>query len=208
MLNSSQKRSFFMNEIDKLKEETEKIKRDLWALSTKSHSGSSSTEIAQLESQIDLIETTLSNFNSRLTSVENKTSEPVKTIIFDMNSDDESLNYGFLNGMLPEQSITRNDLSTFKYFKFYIVSGESECVLKVDLPSADAQPYSINHTFAQNSRGFLTVFIEFSADLSTITFTDMVYLLYAGNSGTPATIVWYDATLSSHGHIKKIEAFS
>lgn len=197
-----------MNEIDKLKEETEKIRRDLWALSNRSSTGSSTAGLEQLETKITSIENALSNFNSRLTFVENKTKDPVKTIIFDMNSDDSSLNFGFTNGMLPEQSITREDLSSFKYFKFYIVSGESECVLKVDLPSADAQPYSINHTFAQNSRGFLTVFIEFSADLSTITFTDMVYLLYAGNSGTPATIVWYDTTLSSHGHIKKIEAFS
>ena len=197
-----------MNEIDRLKEETEKIKRDLWVLSNKTPQGSTSTDLTQLQTQVSSIEDALTNFSTRITTLENKLVEPTKTVIFDMASDDENLNYGFTNGMLPEQSITRNDLSTFKYFKFYIVSGESECVLKVDLPSADAQPYSINHTFAQNSRGFLTVFIEFSTDLSTITFTDMVYLLYAGNSGTPATIVWYDTTLSSHGHIKKIEAFS
>lgn len=197
-----------MNEIDRLKEETEKIKRDLWVLSNKTPQGSTSTDLTQLQTQVSSIEDALTNFSTRITTLENKLVEPTKTVIFDMASDDENLNYGFTNGMLPDQSITRNDLSSFKYFKFYIVSGESECVLKVDLPSAGAQPYNINHTFAQNSRGFLTVFIEFSADLSTITFTDMVYLLYAGNSGTPATIVWYDATLSSHGHIKKIEAFS
>ncbi len=197
-----------MNEIDRLKEETEKIKRDLWVLSNKTPQGSTSTDLTQLQTQVSSIEDALTNFSTRITTLENKLVEPTKTVIFDMASDDENLNYGFTNGMLPDQSITRNDLSSFKYFKFYIVSGESECVLKVDLPSADTQPYSINHTFAQNSRGFLTVFIEFSTDLSTITFTDMVYLLYAGNSGTPATIVWYDTTLSSHGHIKKIEAFS
>lgn len=197
-----------MNEIDRLKEETEKIKRDLWVLSNKTPQGSTSTDLTQLQTQVSSIEDALTNFSTRITTLENKLVEPTKTVIFNMASDDENLNYGFTNGMLPDQSITRNDLSTFKYFKFYFVSGETESVLKVDLPSQDSAPFSINHTFAQNSRGFLTVFVEFSQDLTTISFKDMIYVLYAGNSGTISTIVWYDTNLSSHGHIKKIEAFA
>lgn len=196
-----------MNEIDRLKEETEKIKRDLWALSNKTSGESSALDLTQLQNKISTIENAMTDFSSRITTLENKTIEPTKTVIFDMNSDDETINNGHTNGMVPEQSITRSDLSTFKYFKFYFVSGETESMLKVELPSQDSLPFSLNHTFAQNSRSFLTVFIEFSQDLTTISFTDMVYILYAGNSGTVSTIVWYDTNLSAQGHIRKIEAF-
>lgn len=195
-----------MNDIDRLKAETEKIKRDLWSLSNK---GTSGADLSQINSLLSSISSQLSSLSTRMTAAENKLAEPQKTVIFDMDSSDANLNMGFANGMLPDHSIERSDLASFKYFKFYLVSGDSESVLTVNLPNSDdPASFAVNHTFAQNIRGFLTVYLKFSDDLSSITFTDMVYVFYMGSSGATASVMWYDSGLSTHGHIRKIEAFA
>lgn len=201
-----------MNEIEKIKDETEKIKRELWALSNETIknvvSQLSQLNVASISSQLTALTEALSNCDSRLENLENMLEEEEKIIIFDMESSNSSENLGFTDGFLPENIITNSAIANCKYFKFYIVSGNYQHVLSVPLPKIeDPLSFNISHEIAQSIRAVASMFFKFSQTLDSIEFVEMSYLLYTGSSGTTARVAWYDSAQPSHGYVKKIEGF-
>ena len=201
-----------MNEIEKIKDETEKIKRDLWSLSNETmkdvFSKLEQVDATTISEQISNLTNQLENFNSRLTEIENALDPGEKIVIFDMESADETENLGFADGFMAHNTITNANIANCKYFKFYIASGDYQDVVTIPLPSSqDPLSFNFSHEIAQSFRAVAYMFFKFAESLDAIEFVEMSYIIYTGSSGTTARIAWYDSTQPSHGYVKKIEGF-
>ena len=195
-----------MNEIDMLKDTTEKLKRDLWSLTNETLSG---IDLSQLSSQLSSISTSITNLDTRLDAVESQLTPETPVVLFDKDSASSATNLGFTDGWLPDNSITYATLSSFKYLKIYLTSGDSESVLTVRVPSAgEADGFVVSHMFPQNSRGYVAIVLTFAQDLGSIEFSDMAYFYFTGTSAAVARITWYDTDLPAHGFIRKVEGFT